>query len=243
MKRTFSKTLVITALGLMLLAAGCKKKTTPPPPPPPPPAPAPTATLTAEPSSIERGQSVTLSWNTEYADEVTLEPLGKVGSRGEQTIFPESSTTYRLVATGKGGTKEATARVTVTEPPAPPPTGPTKTEEELFQENVKDAFFDYDKFDVRPDAERTLAANARFLAQHPNIKVIIEGHCDERGSTEYNLALGDNRANAAKQALVRMGIDPGRIRTISYGKEKPFCFESNERCWQLNRRGHFVLWK
>jgi peptidoglycan-associated lipoprotein len=83
-------------------------------------------------------------------------------------------------------------------------------------------------------------ADARFLNQHPNINFTIEGHCDERGSTEYNLALGDNRANAVKNALAQAGVNASRIKTISYGKEKPFCTESNEQCWQQNRRGHFV---
>jgi peptidoglycan-associated lipoprotein len=105
---------------------------------------------------------------------------------------------------------------------------------------VKDVFFDYDKYDIRPDQQTAIQANAQFLAQHPNINFTIEGHCDERGSTEYNLALGDNRANAVKNALVQAGVNGSRIKTISYGKEKPFCTESNEQCWQQNRRGHFV---
>ena len=116
-------------------------------------------------------------------------------------------------------------------------------DEEMFAQNVKDVFFDYDKYDIRPDAAEQLAANATFLTQHPNMRFLIEGHCDERGSTEYNLGLGDNRANSAKEALVRAGVSADRIRTISYGKEKPFCTESNEQCWQQNRRGHFVFQK
>jgi peptidoglycan-associated lipoprotein len=108
---------------------------------------------------------------------------------------------------------------------------------------MKDVFFDYDKFDIRADAASQIAANARFLAQHPNIRFLIEGHCDERGSTEYNLGLGDNRASSTKEALVRAGVSADRIRTMSFGKEKPFCTESNETCWQQNRRGHFVYQK
>jgi len=79
-----------------------------------------------------------------------------------------------------------------------------------------------------------------FLQQHPNISFTVEGHCDERGSTEYNLALGDNRASSVKNALVAGGISADRVKTVSLGKEKPFCTESNEACWQQNRRGHFV---
>jgi peptidoglycan-associated lipoprotein len=106
---------------------------------------------------------------------------------------------------------------------------------------VKDIYFDYDKADVRPDQQSLVQANAAFLQQHPNMSVTLEGHCDERGSTEYNLALGDNRASAVKNALVAAGVPADRIKTVSFGKEKPFCTASNEACWQQNRRGHFVL--
>ena len=132
--------------------------------------------------------------------------------------------------------------MTVNTPPPPPP-APSATEEELFSQTVKDVYFDYDKYDVRGDQASALQADAQFLAQHPNINFTIEGHCDERGSTEYNLALGDNRANAVKNALTSAGVNASRIKTISYGKEKPFCTESNEQCWQQNRRGHFVYQK
>jgi len=128
----------------------------------------------------------------------------------------------------------------VTPPPAPPTPQPTATDEELFNQNVKDVFFDYDKYDIRPDQQASLQADAQFFAQHSGVKFTVEGHCDERGSTEYNLALGDNRANAVKNALVQAGVAADRIRTQTFGKEKPFCTESNEQCWQQNRRGHFV---
>ena len=108
---------------------------------------------------------------------------------------------------------------------------------------MKDIYFDYDKYDVRADRARLIAGRCAFLQQHPNIRITIEGHCDERGSTEYNLALGTNRADAVKNALIQAGVGGDRIKTISYGKEKPFCTESNESCWQQNRRGHFVYEK
>ena len=91
------------------------------------------------------------------------------------------------------------------------------------------------------DAQATLAKDADYLVQHPDIKIVIGGYCDERGSDEYNLALGQNRAQAAKTALVTAGVAADRIRVISYGKEKPFCTESNEECWQLNRRAGFTI--
>ncbi|MGZ4838288.1 MAG: peptidoglycan-associated lipoprotein Pal, partial [Terriglobales bacterium] len=127
-------------------------------------------------------------------------------------------------------------------PPAPVPQ-PTAPEEEMFNQNVRDIFFDYDKYDIRPDQQTTLQGDAQWLSQHSNVRFTVVGHCDERGSTEYNLALGDNRATAVKNALVQAGVSADRIRTISYGKEKPFCTESNEQCWQQNRRGHFAYQK
>jgi peptidoglycan-associated lipoprotein len=232
-------TIVAALASLMVLASvGCKKKEVAPPPPPPPP-PQPTASLTANPSTIQRGQSTTLTWQTTNATDVTLEGIGAVEANGSRQVTPSDSTTYRLTAKGAGGTQEATARVTVTQPP-PPPVAAAPSDEELFNQNVKDAFFDYDKSDIRPDAQQALMADAAFLQQHPNIRFTVEGHCDERGSTEYNLGLGDRRATAVKDFLVQQGVSADRIRTISYGKEKPFCTEHTEDCWQQNRRGHFV---
>ena len=232
--------LVLALCGLLVLGA-CKKKVQPAPPPPPPPPPAPTASLTANPTTIEKGQSATLTWQTTNATDVELEGTGKVDVNGSTQVTPTDSTTYRLTAKGPGGTQDATARVTVTQPPPPPPPPPTETDAEAFAKNVKDIFFDYDKYDVRPGDQAVIQQDAEFLKSHPNIKFTIEGHCDERGSTEYNLALGDNRANAAKSALVQAGVPADRIRTISYGKEKPFCTEHNDQCWQQNRRAHFVM--
>jgi len=117
------------------------------------------------------------------------------------------------------------------------------SDEDLFSQNVKDVYFDYDKSDLRGDQQSSVQADAQFLNQHPNVNITIEGHCDERGSTDYNLALGDQRASAVKAALTGAGISASRIKTISYGKEKPFCTESNEACWQQNRRGHLVYQK
>lgn len=233
-------TIVAALASMMILAtAGCKKKPAPAPPPPPPP-PQPTASLAANPNSIQRGESTTLTWRTTNATDVMLEGIGAVQANGSQTVTPTESTTYRLIAKGAGGTQEATARVTVTSPPAPPPVAAAPSDEELFNQNIKDAFFDYDKSDIRPDAQQALMADAAFLQQHPNVHFTIEGHCDERGSTEYNLGLGDRRASAARDFLVQQGVSASRIRTISYGKEKPFCSDHNEQCWQQNRRGHFV---
>ncbi|HLH06385.1 MAG TPA: peptidoglycan-associated lipoprotein Pal [Terriglobales bacterium] len=240
--RAIQWSIIILALAGIMVLGACKKKVTPPPPPPPPPPAAPTASLTANPSTIQQGQSTTLTWETQNATDVTLDG-NKVDANGSQTVSPTDSTTYHLVAKGAGGSQESTARVTVTPPPPPPPPAPSPTDMDLFNTNVKDIFFDYDSYDIKPDQQSVIQGDAAFLKQHPNITFTIEGHCDERGSTEYNLALGDNRANAVKNALVQAGVDASRIKTISYGKEKPFCTESNESCWQQNRRGHFVYGK
>lgn len=243
MKRTLSGWSKITiALAVVLMVSACGKKAPPaPPPPPPPPAPAPTASLTANPNTITAGQSTTLIWKTDYATDVSIDSMGKVDPSGSRTVTPTESTTYRLIAKNDSGTQEATARVTVTQPAAPPPqTSSNQTEAQLFARSMKDVFFDYDSYDISQQYQQVLQADARFLQQHRNMKFLIEGHCDERGSTEYNLALGDNRANSTKQALIALGISADRIRTISYGKEKPFCTESTEACWAQNRRAHFV---
>jgi len=234
---------LVFILGTIMMLGACKKKVAPPPPPPPPPPPAPTASLSASPNSIEKGQSATLSWQTTNTTDVSIEGIGAVQANGSQQVTPSDSTTYHLMAKGAGGTQEATARVTVNAPPPPPPPPPSATEEELFAQHVKDVYFDYDTDAIRPDQQSSLQGDAQFLGQHPNIQFTVEGHCDERGSTEYNLALGDRRASAVKNALIQAGVAAGRVKTISYGKEKPFCTESNESCWQQNRRGHFVYQK
>jgi len=236
---------LVVTLGTLLALGGCKKKVAPPPPPPPPPPPAPTASIAVSPASIQAGQSASLTWQTSNATDVSIDGIGAVQANGSQSVSPSDSTTYHLTAKGAGGTQEATARLTVTQPPPPPPPPPPPqiSDEDLFNQNIKDVYFDYDKSDIRADQRASIQADITFLTEHANISFTIEGHCDERGSTEYNLALGDQRASAVKNELTTAGINAGRIKTISYGKEKPFCTESNEACWQQNRRGHFVYQK
>ena len=241
-----SRILVPAVLLVALIAvAGCKKKEAPPAPMTAPPvasAPAPTAQITATPTVVSAGDQVVLSWRTSDATTISIDGIGDVPTSGVRTVTPTSSTSYHLVAAGPGGTADATARVTVNAPPAVVvPTNNTMSEEEEFRAHVQDAFFDYDTYDVRNDAQTVLAGDASFLVSHPNIKVVIGGYCDERGSNEYNLALGQNRADAAKNALVTAGVAANRIRVVSYGKEKPFCSESTEACWQQNRRAGFTM--
>jgi peptidoglycan-associated lipoprotein len=234
---------LLASLAGVLLLAGCHKKAakvTPPPPPAPVPT-APTATLAANPSVILQGQSTVLTWQTSNANEITIAGLGTLLPSGSRSITPTESTTYTLVAKGPGGTKEVSARVTVNAPIAKVTAPPPPSDEDLFGKNVKDVFFDYDKSVIRPDQTSTVQNDAAFLSQHPNIKVLIEGHCDDRGSEEYNIALGTGRAESVKQVLLQHGISAERIKTISYGKEKPFCTQDNEQCWQQNRVDHFVF--
>jgi peptidoglycan-associated lipoprotein len=233
-----------TGVTILFFAAGCKKKAAPPPPPPPIPAsaPAPTASITASPSVVNAGGGVVLAWRTTDATDVSIDGIGTVPSAGTRTVNPTESTNYHLVAKGDGGTADATARVTVNAAPQPTSNlSESDVTDAMFHQNVKDIFFDYDSYDIRSDAQSTISQDANFLNQHSSLKVVIGGYCDERGSTEYNLALGENRANAAKQALVTAGVSPDRLRTVSYGKEKQFCTEHDESCWQLNRRAQFSL--
>jgi peptidoglycan-associated lipoprotein len=106
---------------------------------------------------------------------------------------------------------------------------------------VQTIYFDYDKADIRPDQVARLQANASWLREHRGLKFTIEGNCDERGSQEYNLGLGDRRANSVKEFLIRLGVDQSTINAISYGEERPVCKELTEQCYQRNRRAEFVI--
>jgi peptidoglycan-associated lipoprotein len=238
--------LFTTALLLAALTAiaGCKKNKPLPPAETAPTtttAPAPTAQLTATPTVISPGDQVQLTWRTTDATSVSIDGIGDVPSVGVKTVSPSTSTTYHLVARGEGGSADASARVTVNSGIVVETPSTAMSDEQMFKANVQDIFFDYDDYTIRTDAQSTLAKDANYLLQHPNIKIVIGGYCDERGSNEYNLVLGQNRAQAAKTALVTAGVAEDRIRVISYGKEKPFCTDSNEECWQLNRRDGFTI--
>ena len=235
-------------IALMLVAvtavSGCKKKTAHLPPAeeaPPTSMGAPTAQLTATPTVISAGDQVQLKWNTTNASSISIDGIGPVPSVGVKTVTPSESTTYHLVAHGDGGSADASAYVTVNASPAISVPSRSMSAEEEFNSRVQPIFFDYDTYDIRGDAQAILAKNADYLNSHPEIKVVIGGYCDERGSDEYNLVLGQNRAQAAKTALVTAGIAADRVRVISYGKEKPFCSDSTEECWQLNRRDGFTI--
>jgi peptidoglycan-associated lipoprotein len=228
--------------------AGCGKKKTAATGNTAPPlsGPTPTAQLTATPSTITAGDQVVLSWRTTDATNISIEGIGDLPSSGVKTVTPTQSTNYHLVARGDGGSADATARVTVNAAQmavAVPQdsSASNMTADEEFRANVQDVFFDYDSYDVRGDGQAALSKSAAYLASHPNVHVVIGGYCDERGSNEYNLTLGQSRGTAAREALIQAGISGDRLKVISYGKEKPFCTESTEECWQQNRRAGFSI--
>ena len=243
---------LLSATVVLALATGCHKN------PPtsttgtgldnaPSTVPAPTATLVADPLAIDLGQSVVLNWRTTYATSVVIDGIGSVAVNGTQTVSPSNSTNFHLTAKGDGGTVEANVRVTVRVPVVPSTPGDTsdanadKSSEAVFHQNVQDVYFDYDSFDLRPDAQSAALNAARYLNAHPAIKVLIGGYCDDRGSAEYNVILGQNRANAARTALISAGVPASRLRVISYGKERQFCSDETEACWQQNRRAQFTI--
>ena len=146
----------------------------------------------------------------------------------------------------------------VTPPPPPPPPAPAPappprplTEEQIFagktvdqlnaERPLDDVLFDLDKSEIRDDAKPRLQKNADWMKKWTSTQVSVEGHCDSRGSAEYNLALGSRRANAVKEYLTNLGVPAGRLTVVSKGKEQPVCSEEGESCWQQNRRGHFVI--
>jgi len=146
----------------------------------------------------------------------------------------------------------------VTPPPPPPPPAPAPappprplTEEEIFarksladlnaERPLDDVLFDLDKSEIRDDAKPRLQKDADWMKKWTSTQISVEGHCDSRGSAEYNLALGSRRANAVKEYLTNLGVAPGRLTVVSKGKEQPVCSENGESCWQQNRRGHFVI--
>lgn len=162
-------------------------------------------------------------------------------------------------APAAGPTPPAPAAVRTTPPPPPPPRtrnsapapAPAPTEDELFrrmtldqlnsEHPLGDAFFDFNQYSLRDDARTALATDASWLKKWPETDILVEGHADDRGTAEYNLALGKSRAKAVEDYLVSLGIPANRIKVDSLGKDDPFCSQDNENCWQKNRRGHFIV--
>ncbi len=238
---------------LLTFAAACHKKAVPPPPPPPPQAvAAPNKPVinyfTAEPTTINSGEPASLRWSVTDATNVQIDnAIGQVSPNGRRAVYPTATTTYHMTATGEGGTAEADATITVSTPPPPQPVQTTQAPtsiQDILAHQVQDVHFDYDKSDIRPEDQSILQADANALktifSMDANFVVMVEGNCDERGSAEYNIGLGDRRAQAAKDALVAMGVPGDKLRTVSYGKERPICTDATEACYAQNRRAHFA---
>jgi peptidoglycan-associated lipoprotein len=191
-----------------------------------------------------------MRWSVTGATGVSIDNgIGTVPASGTRNLTPVATITYRISATGTGGDATATATVTIVAPPPPPPpparVRPEATLEARIQSDLRDALFDYDSNNIRADARVALTGDAdalrKIFADFPNATILVEGHCDERGSAEYNLGLGDRRSTAARDFLVQLGVPAGKLKTISYGKERPVCTEGTESCWQANRRAHFSV--
>jgi peptidoglycan-associated lipoprotein len=211
---------------------------------------APTITISADQSAIEKGQSTTLRWSSTNAERVTITDLGNVQSAGSRAVSPSTSTTFTATAIGAGGSASASTRVTITETPLPTdPTGGRPrttttpsyaTVATLFNQWVQPIYFDLDKAELSAEAKETLRKAAQWLTQGPNRSIAfrIEGNCDPRGTEEYNIGLGERRAQAAREFLVAAGVDAQRIQTVSYGEEKSS--GTNEGGWAKDRRDDFI---
>jgi outer membrane protein OmpA-like peptidoglycan-associated protein len=212
----------------------------------------PTITISAERDAITRGQSTTLRWSSNNADTVNISELGTVPNSGSRVVSPSQSVTYTANATGRGGTATDSTRVTVTEESQPPTeerprtTTPSPTIAALFAQWVQPVYFELDKADLMPEAKDRLRRAAQWLTQGPNRSIVfrIEGNCDPRGTEEYNIGLGERRAQAAREFLVSLGVEPTRIQTVSYGEERSS--GTNEGApgmrpsWANDRRDDFI---
>jgi peptidoglycan-associated lipoprotein len=205
--------------------------------------------FTAEPARVSRGESITLRWSTNGADTVTLDQgIGSVAASGSRQLFPTGTTTYVLIARNTVGTDTRSVTVDVTSAPTPTSAtssgGPSAPGEGELISQLQTVYFDLDMSELREDARRAVNTDAdilkRLFALNGNLTFVIEGHCDERGSAEYNLGLGDRRAVITRDALVQLGVPAAKLRTVSFGKEAPVCRESTEDCWQKNRRAAFT---
>jgi peptidoglycan-associated lipoprotein len=228
-----------------------------------------TAPVEGDTLSAEACKAVTVSVTPMSGDYCTFPPKAYEISvdGGKSQMVPADKTplaaTFNDLATGphtatawaigQNGKRRETATVKFTcapapvveAPPPPPPPPPVVVvlEDPIEKGYIQDIFFDYDKSEIRPDSREKLDKAAGWMKQHPEAEFLLEGHCDERGTREYNLALGDRRANATKDYLVSLGVDAAKLKTISYGKERPFVEGHDESAWSKNRRTHFVQTK
>ncbi len=220
-------------------AIGCGLAARTPPPPAILPA-RPAAFLASDRELIIRGEAVTLTWHTEHATAVTIDPIGEVQPNGSLIVTPFGTTKYHLVAEGPGGVEVSTVWVFVKPPPDPAVLPASPGSGRVLALKFRSILFDYDRYTIPPDQQQALDSDLRLLLQNPETSVVIEGYCDDRGSSGYNLTLGVERTVAVRQALVQGGVSPDRIKRATFGKEKPICVEHSENCYQGNRRVQFV---
>jgi outer membrane protein OmpA-like peptidoglycan-associated protein len=215
--------------------------------------PRPGVSISLDRDAITRGQSASLKWSSTNADRVEISELGTVTSSGSRVVSPSQSTTYTATATSAGGTDTASARLTVTEetPVAPaesrPRTNPPNpTIAALFNQWVQPVYFEYDQAELLAEAKDKLRRAAQWLTEGPNRSIAfrIEGNCDPRGTEEYNIGLGERRAQSAREFLVSLGVEQGRIQTVSYGEERASGASEgaaeSRGTWAHDRRDDFI---
>lgn len=232
---------VCTALVAALLLAGCPKRPSPATATAPPPAATTpeTAGATGAAPGGAAGEATTPTPGTEAAP-------GTVGMGPATGALPGPAPAGAAPGVGAGAAPAAPGPGPAAGPGVAAATGtaiPALPSPKEFVEiaALKDIFFDFDRYEIRPGDAKILEENARWLKSNANALLLIEGHADERGTNEYNLALGERRAKATRDYLVQLGIDAGRITVISYGEERPVCTERTEACWARNRRAHFLV--
>jgi peptidoglycan-associated lipoprotein len=196
----------------------------------------------ATPERIEKGKPLELSWQVKNATSIHISPeIGPVTNPGRKELQLDRETTYELTATGPGGEVSRQLFIKL----LPEQTVVNDSRKGVGDlgggsSGLEDVYFDYDRENIRDEDQPTLDKNATYMGSRAAQVIRIEAYCDERGSAEYNLAIGDRRASAVRTYLINRGIPPQRLKTISYGKEFPICTEATEDCWRRNRRVHFV---
>jgi peptidoglycan-associated lipoprotein len=246
--------LTVAATLALVLTASCPKAV---PPVPPPPTPSELASpainlFSVDPATISNGQAAVLHWSVKDATSIQIDnQIGVVGPEGRRQVHPTITTTYKLDASGNGKISTAAVTVSVVNPPMPlntrEPSGErmNRSAVDIFSAQLRDIHFAYNEQQVVSQDQAILENDARvlksFFNTDPSLVVLIEGHCDERGSAEYNMGLGDLRANFIKDSLIRLGVPGAKLNTVSYGKEHPICLGTTEDCFAQNRRAHFSI--
>ncbi|MGH7410425.1 MAG: peptidoglycan-associated lipoprotein Pal [Candidatus Methylomirabilis sp.] len=240
------RALLYTVLGTLLLSSGCAKRPEVVATAPPPMAAGPLAKEPGRPTSAQPGLGPSIA-----EPRTPSQPEGIAASEGPggSSIPGKAGKEGEAPQAGDAGAASSIplppGTEAITPPPSPPREEPVAQVAQLAPKDspLKDIFFDFDKAEIRQDAKGPLEEDIRWLKAHPQSAITIEGHCDERGTSEYNLGLGERRAKVTKDYLMASGIDNKRIATVSYGKERPFVLGHDESAWKWNRRAHLVVTK